>query len=97
VGARGLNSILILLGIISGLIGNYNASTPSQSKLLPPSFAFLIWGVIYLTGIYLVYKYFRNKSPNSKLGNFLISLGYLFSGLWVRFDGRPSVVAVLDL
>jgi len=92
---RYLNAALILIGISSGLIGNYSSSTPNTSKLLPPGFAFAIWGLIYCTGIYLAYKLIRNGAPESKYGISLISFGYLLSGLWIRFDGHPVAVAIV--
>jgi len=90
-----LSALAIVAGIISGLVGNYSASTPSTSKLLPPGYAFAIWAVIYFTGIYLAFQLLRGRISADELGLNLISLGYLLSGLWIRFDGHQVVVAVI--
>jgi len=92
---RFLNPALIIVGTGSGLIGNYSSSTPDTSKLLPPGFAFAIWGIIYLTGLYLAYKLLRQEIGLPGNGIFLISLGYFLSGLWIRFDGHAGIVAIL--
>jgi tryptophan-rich sensory protein len=94
---RYLSSILIVLGIGSGLVGNYSNSTPNSSKLLPPDFAFGIWAVIYTTGIYVVYKLLKNQLEVDPVGIFLIALGYFLSGLWIRVDGHPLTVAILAI
>jgi len=93
--SRLLSPVLIILGIASGLVGNYSNSTPSTSKLLPPSFAFAIWGVIYFTGLFLAVQLLRGKVQPEGVGVILISIGYFLSGLWIRVDGHPVAVAVI--
>jgi len=85
----------IIAGIASGLIGNYSASTPSTSKLLPPGFAFAIWAIIYFTGLYLAFRVVREKGSAPSRGIPQIAIGYFLSGLWIRFDGHQTVVAFI--
>ncbi len=94
---RLLNVAFIFAGIGSGLIGDYPSITPSNSKLLPPAFAFSIWSIIYLTGIFLAYKLIRNQISVTGPGITLISIGYFLSGFWIRFDGHPNIVSVLAI
>jgi hypothetical protein len=93
--SRFLYASLIVLGISSGLFGDYAASTPSDSKLLPPGYAFSIWSVIYIAGLVLAYKIIRNQISFENPGVALISTGYFLSGLWIRLDSQPYAVAFI--
>jgi len=93
--SRYLYASLIVLGISSGLFGDYAASTPSESKLLPPGYAFSIWSVIYIAGLVLAYKILKNQISFENPGVALISTGYFLSGLWIRLDSQPYAVAFI--
>ena len=94
---RILYPLLIISGITSGLIGDYSSDIAVVSKLLPPPFAFAVWAPIYLVGIWAAFRIAIGQISPTTNGLLQISLGYFFSGLWIRFDGQTYVVAFLAI
>ena len=90
-----LDAFLVLVGIISGLIGNYDSPAGQVSKVIPATYAFAIWAPIYLAGFYFVWWLFRAQSADFGAGIHLLAASFFMSGLWVRVQNNTALELVI--
>ena len=86
-----LDSLLVVTGIVSGLIGNYDSPAGEVSKIMPATYSFAIWVPIYLTGFYFALCLERAKAVDFGVGVHLLALSFFMSGLWVRVQSNNSL------
>lgn len=77
-------SLLIATGVISGCIGDYSATTTQISKIIPATYAFVIWLPIYAGGLYLAWILAKEKTFDLGSAAPWLAISYFLSGLWVR-------------
>ena len=92
---RIFDALLVLTGILSGLIGNYDEPAGQISKIVPATYAFAIWAPIYLAGLYLVWWLIRKPEVEIGLGVHLLALSFFISGLWVRVQSNNTLELVI--
>jgi hypothetical protein len=85
------DALLVLVGITSGLIGNYDSPVGQVSKIVPATYAFAIWIPIYVSGIYFAWRLLRRPNLDSLLGVNLLAVSFFMSGLWVRVQSNNSL------
>jgi len=90
-----IDALLVLVGITSGLIGNYDSPAGPVSKIIPATYAFAIWVPIYLSGIYFAWALLRKPTVESARGVHLLALSFLLSGLWVRVQSNNALELVV--
>jgi len=90
-----VDALLVLVGITSGLIGNYDSPAGPVSKIIPATYAFAIWTPIYLSGLYFAWSLLRESSVESARGIHLLALSFLFSGLWVRVQNNSALELIV--
>jgi len=89
------DALLVLLGITSGLIGNYDSAPGPISKIMPATYAFAIWAPIYVSGIYFAWYIWRQPLLDRLAGIHLLAVAYFLSGLWVRVQSNNSFELVI--
>ena len=92
---RYLDALLVVTGIVSGLIGNYDSPAGEVSKIVPATYAFAIWAPIYLAGFYFAWWLVRAKADDFGIGVHLLALSFFMSGLWVRVQSNNSLELVI--
>jgi hypothetical protein len=92
---RYFDSLLVILGIASGLVGNYDSPAGQVSKIIPATYAFAIWAPIYLSGIYFAWWLVRKSQVDFGLGIHLLALSFFMSGLWVRVQSNNALELVV--
>jgi len=92
---RYLDASLVFVGILSGLIGNYDSPAGQISKIIPATYAFAIWAPIYLSGFYFIWWLIRTKSLDFGPGMHLLAASFFMSGLWVRVQDNNSLELVI--
>ena len=90
-----LDALLVLAGITSGLIGNYDSPAGEISKIVPATYAFAIWAPIYVSGIYFAWYIWRQPLLDRLAGIHLLAVAYFLSGLWVRVQSNNSFELVI--
>lgn len=90
-----VDSALVLIGIVSGLIGNYDSPDGQISKIIPATYAFAIWAPIYLSGLYFAWWLLRQPDVENGLGLHLLALSFFISGLWVRVQGNNVLLLIV--
>jgi len=90
-----LDSLLVVTGIVSGLIGNYDSPAGEVSKIMPATYSFAIWAPIYLTGFYFAWWLVRAKAVDFGTGVHLLALSFFMSGLWVRVQSNNALELVI--
>jgi len=92
------DAVLVLIGISSGLIGNYDSPAGPVSKIIPATYAFAIWVPIYSSGIYLAWRLLRRPVVENSRGLHFLALSFFLSGLWVRVQSNNAVeLLVVDI
>lgn len=86
-----LDALLVLVGITSGLIGNYESPAGEVSKIIPATYAFAIWAPIYISGLYFAWRLLKNPDTEYGLGAHLLAASFFMSGLWVRVQSTVSL------
>lgn|GEM_PF-3461552 len=86
-----VDAFLVLVGITSGLIGNYDSPAGPVSKIIPATYAFAIWVPIYVSGIYFAWRLLRRPNLESLAGVNLLAVSFFMSGLWVRVQSNSSL------
>ena len=91
---RTVHALLIIVGVISGCVGDYSATTTQVSKIIPATYAFVIWLPIYVGGLYLAYLLLRDKSFDLGVASPWIAISYFMSGTWVRVQDFVNIELV---
>jgi len=86
-----VDALLVLVGITSGLIGNYDSPAGPVSKIIPATYAFAIWVPIYASGFYFAWRLLRRPNLESLAGVNLLAVSFFMSGLWVRVQTNSSL------
>lgn len=90
-----LDAVLVLIGISSGLVGNYDSNPGLVSKIIPATYAFAIWVPIYFSGLYFAWWLVRRATLDLGAGAHLLALSFFFSGLWVRVQTNNTLLLVV--
>jgi len=92
---RYVDACLVVAGIASGLIGNYDSPVGQVSKIVPATYAFTIWALIYGTGLYFAWWLIRRSNVELGSGGHLLALSFFMSGLWVRVQSDIALQLVV--
>lgn len=86
------DALLVVVGIASGLVGNYESPDGPVSKIIPATYAFAIWAPIYASGLYFALWLLRKPVAEYGLGIHLLAVSYFVSGLWVRVQSNNALL-----